>query len=75
MILIHDVQSPTQQKPESWNMGLGGLVLESLILYLKGMRIMMFQLSGFYYIAKPLNSKPYPWPQEGSISDTLRLYG
>ena len=31
-----------------WNMALGGLVLGSLILYLKGMRIMMFQLSGFY---------------------------
>ena len=31
-------------------MALGGLVLGSLILYLKGMRIMMFQLSGFYYI-------------------------
>ena len=30
-------------------MDLGGLVLGSLILYLKGMRIMMFQLSGFYY--------------------------
>ena len=29
-------------------MGLGGFVLGSLILYLKGMRIMMFQLSGFY---------------------------
>ena len=28
---------------------LGGLVLGFLILYLKGMRIMMFQLSGFYY--------------------------
>ena len=28
-------------------MALGGLVLGSLILYLKGMRIMMFQLSGF----------------------------
>ena len=28
-------------------MGLGGLVLGSLMLYLKGMRIMMFQLSGF----------------------------
>ena len=24
-------------------------MLESLILYLKGMRILMFQLSGFYY--------------------------
>ena len=31
-------------------MGLGGLVLGSLVLYLKGMRILMFQLSGFYYI-------------------------
>ena len=29
-------------------MGLGGLVLGSPILYLKGMRILMFQLSGFY---------------------------
>ena len=39
-----------QWKPESWNMALGGLVLGSLILYLKGIRIMMFQLSGFYYM-------------------------
>ena len=30
-------------------MAIGGLVLGSLILYLKGMRILMFQLSGFYY--------------------------
>ena len=30
-------------------------MLGSLILYLKGMRIMMFQLSGFYY---KLNTKP-----------------
>ena len=29
-------------------MALGGIVLGSLILYLQGMRIMMFQLSGFY---------------------------
>ena len=29
-------------------MDLGRLVLGSPILYLKGMRIMMFQLSGFY---------------------------
>ena len=36
------------EPPESWSMALGGLVLGSLILYLKGMRIMMFQLSGFY---------------------------
>ena len=30
-------------------MGLGGFLLGSLILYLKGMRILMFQLSGIYY--------------------------
>ena len=30
-------------------MGLGGLVLGSPIPYLKGIRILMFQLSGFYY--------------------------
>ena len=36
-------------------MGLGGFVLGSPILYLKGMRMLMFQLSGFYY--KPLNPK------------------
>ena len=30
-------------------MAVGGFVLGSLILYLKGMRKMMFQLSGFYY--------------------------
>ena len=30
-------------------MGLGGLVLGSPILYLMGMRILLFQLSGFYY--------------------------
>ena len=29
-------------------MSLGGLVLGSLILYIKGMRILVFQLSGFY---------------------------
>ena len=29
-------------------MDLGGFALGSPILYLKGMRIMMFQLSGFY---------------------------
>ena len=36
--------------PESWNMALGGLVLGSLVLYLKGMRVVIFQLSGFYYL-------------------------
>ena len=30
-------------------MVLGGFVLGSLIIYLKGMRRMMFQLSGLYY--------------------------
>ena len=33
---------------KSWNMAVGGFVLGSLILYLKGMRTTMFQLSGFY---------------------------
>ena len=33
-----------QGTPERWNMGLGGFVLGSPILYLKGMRIL-----GFYY--------------------------
>ena len=37
-------------------MGLGGFVLGSLILYLKGMGRMMFQVSGFCY-------KPYK-PEE-----------
>ena len=36
-------------------MGLGGLVLGSLILYIKGMRILMFQLSGFYYSTQRLH--------------------
>ena len=42
-----------QRTPESWNMGLGGLVLGSPLLYLKGMRILIFQLSGFYYSIRP----------------------
>ena len=37
-------------------MALGGLVLGSLILYLKGMRIMIFQLSGFDYILSQILS-------------------
>ena len=41
-------------------MALGGSVLGSLILYLKGMRIMMFQLSGYYY--KPLDPKTLTIP-------------
>ena len=35
-------------------MGLGGLMLGSPIFYLKGMRIMMFQLSGYYYMVRAL---------------------
>ena len=38
--------------PESWNMDLGRLMLGSPILYLKCMRTVMFQLSGFYDILK-----------------------
>ena len=34
--------------PESWNMGLGGLVLDFPSLLYKGLRILMFQLSGVY---------------------------
>ena len=45
---VDSLQEPLQRTPESWNMALGGLVLGSLILYLRGTRIMMFQLSGFY---------------------------
>ena len=40
--------------PESWNMALGGLVLGSPIPYLKGMRILMFQLSGFCFKVRGL---------------------
>ena len=41
---------PIYSEPQKvGNMGLGGFVLGSPILYLKGMRILMFQLSGFYY--------------------------
>ena len=35
-------------------MVLGGLVLGTLIHYLRGTRIMMFQLSGFYYRLYPI---------------------
>ena len=49
-----------QRTPKSWNMALGGLVLGSLILYLKGMRIIMFQLSGFYYRFLRVQASPKP---------------
>ena len=60
---VHQPYEPQniESKPESWNMGLGGLVLGSLILYLKGMRRMMFQLSGFYC---RVNQHPYQHPLE-----------
>ena len=51
-------------------------MLGSLILYLKGMRIMMFQLSGFYYKApttqtpKPPNPKP-PNPKPPRLRRSL----
>ena len=47
-------------------MALGGLVLGSLILYLKGMRIMMFQLSGFYFkcnVTTEMTPEDSPWFQ------------
>ena len=48
-------------------MGLGGLVLGSPILYLKGMRLMMFQLSSFYCIyAVPQQVKGYLLRYSGS---------
>ena len=50
-------------------MGLGGLVLGSPILYLKGRRRMMFQLSGFYYT---------PRKQEGldpMVAEKLKMRG
>ena len=53
-----------QRIPESWNMGLGGFVLGSLIRYLKGMRRMMFRLSGFYYrlVLGIMHKRMPPWP-------------
>ena len=35
-------------------------MLGSLILYLKGMRIMMFQLSGFYYMFHSITAPKSP---------------
>ena len=47
-------------------------MLGSLILYLKGMRIMMFQLSGFYYTLNGFGTlKPYyldTWTVRGSYN-------
>ena len=41
-----------QWSPESWNIDLGWFVLGFPILYFKGRRLMMFQLSGFYCSVK-----------------------
>ena len=49
-ICVYTYHIHIQWIPESWNMGLGGFVLGPLVLYLKGMRRMVFQVSGFYYI-------------------------
>ena len=38
-------------------MASGGLVLGSLILYLKGMRILMFQLSGYCFMGFLLTAR------------------
>ena len=43
-------------------MVLGGFVLGSLFIYLPGMRIMMFQLSGFYCrLITPTAQDPTPY--------------
>ena len=41
-------------------MALGGFVLGSLIIYLKGMRRMMFQLSGFCYKPNDIDELQIP---------------
>ena len=46
-------------------------MLGSLIVYLKGMRIMMFQLSGYYY--KPQTANP-ALPGEGSAATTPKAW-
>ena len=54
-------------------MALGGLALGSLILYLKGMKIKMFQLSGFYYILKDVQELE-PIILEGGSIRVCRLF-
>ena len=49
-------------------MALGGLVLGSLVLYLKGTRIVMFQLSGFYYRAFGAWRLQYPLLKEYTLN-------
>ena len=43
--------------PESWNIVLGGFMLGFPLLYFKGMRLMMFQLSSLYCKFQGLNSE------------------
>ena len=47
-------------------------MLGSLILYLEGLRIMMFQLSGFYY--KPLHP-PFPGCSTKLRTEVLQAFG
>ena len=51
-------------------MDLGGFVLGFPLLYLKGMRIMMFQLSGFYF--KPLGSQKNALPNLPASSQGIK---
>ena len=50
-------------------MALGGFVL-SLTLYLKGMRTMMFQLSGFYYNPKPTQPLWFSAPNSQRVGNS-----
>ena len=48
-------------------------MLGPLILYLKGMRIMMFQLSGFYCTVNPIKLETGLRPNSAGIPHTLLL--
>ena len=48
-------------------------MLGSLILYLKGMRIMMFQLSGFYCTVSPIKLETGLRPNSAGIPYALLL--
>ena len=52
-------------------------MLGSLILYLKGMRIMMFQLSGFYYNPNPKQLQVTPNAKQAKLlrADLQHLQG
>ena len=53
-------------------MGLGGFVLGSPILYIKGMRILMFQLSGFHYIVSTRQALIAEEDEKPQLRDVLR---